>query len=166
MKSLCSLAGLQSELSQQVPGVALPPSLLVLASDGSAFLFPEADVRVLPIASVSVEHLARLLVRAPAAAATCGPAWLTPEPPVSQSEKLISTLGMDMLSEHKVCHIAVGVQETPGQKAVYSVKIPLSPARPDKVQVPGGGSAADCKLTPTPREAIEMEDKEAIKPGP
>lgn len=71
---------------------------LTVARDGSNFSFPLTDVALLPIANSTVEELSRLL-----------------------AERIADRMGREELAKRRVTTLSVGVTETPGQEAVFTL---------------------------------------------
>jgi len=74
------------------------PHIALTLADGSVFVLPEADCRLLPLSNVSVEELSVYL-----------------------AEQVAAQLPLQQLLARGVKCIKVGVQETPNQKATFIV---------------------------------------------
>jgi 6-pyruvoyl-tetrahydropterin synthase len=72
----------------------------LLASDGSRFSLPAGDCLLLPLANTTVEELS-----------------------VYVAERIVESVGRRRLSERRVESLTVGVMESPGQEARYTVAL-------------------------------------------
>ncbi len=76
---------------------------LRVAHDGTFFSLPRGDVLCLPIANSTVEELAQYLAR-----------------------RLMEALGLPRLAERGIESVTVGVTETPGQEARFTLPLALA----------------------------------------
>ncbi len=73
---------------------------LRVLSDGSLFSLPRGDCLLLPLANTTVEELS-----------------------VYVAERVVETAGRKRLAERRVQSLTVGVMESPGQEARYTVDV-------------------------------------------